>query len=86
MFNNYLFLIVDTLLTADAKNLYTEWETRNLNIVTYKCACVTLHNGPVPGPLSILHTEFSGFNVLPSTFWSSHCCRKLMLRAETWKR
>ena len=55
MFNNYQFLIVDTLLTADAKNLYTEWETRNLNIVTYKCACVTLHNGPVPGPLSILH-------------------------------
>ena len=55
MFNNYQFLIVDTLLTADAKNLYTEWETRNLNIITYKCACVTLHNGPVPGPLSILH-------------------------------
>ena len=53
MFNNYQFLIVDTLLTADAKNLYTEWETRNLNIITYKCACVTLR--PCTRSSSILH-------------------------------
>lgn len=68
MFANYLFLIVDTLLHRDAKG--EEWETRNLNIILYERACVTLHNGPMPGPAAILSrvNEFHARR-LPSAKW-----------------
>jgi Mg2+ and Co2+ transporter CorA len=39
---------------AEENAQHAEWETRNLNIILYERACVTLHNGPMPGPAAIL--------------------------------
>ena len=66
IFDHYLFIIVDTLLELEDDT----WSTRNLNILLYKRACVTIHNGPIPGPASIFHRIQKFHNGrIPSADW-----------------
>ena len=75
-FEHYLFCIVDTLVEADlsycSENSHPvgEWETRNLNVITFKRGTVSIHNGYIPGPADIYaRVVHAHAGHLPSPEW-----------------
>ena len=78
LFPEYLFCIVDTLAAQglDRTDLVIkgdreiDLETKNLNIILFKAATVSMHNGPISGPSEVFSRVVDGHKgKIPSPAW-----------------